>query len=89
MDYEKLSTSILGAIENRPGDIGAYEDLFSLCQAWAETDFTAAHRANKQLKDMCDRMMDKVPMSQVEGFYSLWRRGLLFEAPYDLSLIHI
>lgn len=85
MDYEKLSTSILRAIENRPGDIGAYEDLFSLCQAWAETDFTAAHLANKQLKDMCDRMMDKVPMSQVEGFYSLWRRGLLFEAPYDFD----
>ena len=85
MDYGELSTSILGAIENRPGDIGAYEDLFSLCQAWAETDFTAAHRANKQLKDMCDRMMDKVPMSQVEGFYSLWRRGLLFEAPYDFD----
>jgi predicted phage terminase large subunit-like protein len=85
MDYEKLSASILGAIENRPGDIGAYEDLFSLCQAWAETDFTAAHLANKQLKDMCDRMMDKVPMSQVEGFYSLWRRGLLFEAPYDFD----
>lgn len=85
MDYGKLSTSILGAIERRPGDIGAYEDLFSLCQAWAETDFKAAHRANKQLKDMCDRMMDKVPMSQVEGFYSLWRRGLLFEAPYDFD----
>lgn len=85
MDYGKLSTSILGAIENRPGDIGAYEDLFSLCQAWAETDFTAAHRANKQLKDMCDRMIDKVPMSQVEGFYSLWRRGLLFEAPHDFD----
>lgn len=85
MDYGELSTSILGAIENRPGDIGAYEDLFSLCQAWAETDFTAAHRANKKLKDMCDRMMDKVPMSQVEGFYSLWRRGLLFEAPYDFD----
>lgn len=85
MNYGKLSTSILVAIENRPGDIGAYEDLFSLCQAWAETDFTAAHRANKQLKDMCDRMMDKVPMSQVEGFYSLWRRGLLFEAPYDFD----
>ena len=85
MDYGKLSTSILGAIENRPSDIGAYEDLFSLCQAWAETDFKAAHRTNKQLKDMCDRMMDKVPMSQVEGFYSLWRRGLLFEAPYDFD----
>lgn len=85
MDYGKLSTSILGAIENRPGDIGAYEDLFSLCQAWAETDFKAAHGANKRLKDLCAGMMGKAPVSQVEGFYSLWRRGLLFEAPYDFD----
>lgn len=85
MDYGKLSTSILGAIENRPGDIGAYEDLFSLCQAWAETDFTAAHRANKHLKYLCAEIMGKAPTSQVEGFYSLWRRGLLFEAPYDFD----
>lgn len=85
MDYEKLSTSILGAIENRPGDIGAYEDLFSLCQAWAETDFTAAHRANKHLKYLCAEIMGKAPTSRVEGFYSLWRRGLLFEAPYDFD----
>ena len=85
MDYGKLSTSILGAIENRPGDIGAYEDLFSLCQAWAETDFTAAHGANKRLKDLCAGMMGKASMSQVEGFYSLWRRGLLFEAPHDFD----
>lgn len=85
MDYGKLSTSILAAIENRPGDIGAYEDLFSLCQAWAETDFTAAHRANKHLKYLCAEIMGKAPTSQVEGFYSLWRRGLLFEAPYDFD----
>ena len=76
MDYEKLSTSILGAIENRPGDIGAYEDLFSLCQAWAETDFTAAHRANKHLKYLCAEIMGKAPTSQVDGFYSLWQRGV-------------
>lgn len=85
MDYGKLSTSILGAIENRPGDIGAYEDLFSLCQTWAETDFTAAHRANKHLKYLCAEIMGKAPTSQVGGFYSLWRRGLLFEAPYDFD----
>lgn len=85
MDYEKLSTSILGAIERKPEDIGAYEDLFSLCQAWAETDFKAAHGANKRLKDLCSGMMGKASMSQVDGFYSLWRRGLLFEAPYDFD----
>lgn len=52
MDYGKLSTSILGAIERKPEDIGAYEDLFSACQTWAQEDFKAAHRANKQLLDM-------------------------------------
>ena len=85
MDYKKLSTSILGAIENRPGDIGAYEDLFSLCQDWAETDFTAAHGVNRRLKELCAGMMGKASVSQVEGFYSLWRRGLLFEAPHDFD----
>lgn len=85
MDYGQLSTSILGAIERKPEDIGAYEDLFSLCQDWAETDFKTAHSVNKLLKDRCNRMVQTAPASKVEGFYSLWRRGLLFEAPYDFD----
>lgn len=86
MDYGKLSTSILGAIERKPEDIGAYEDLFSVCQAWAQEDFKAAHRANKRLRDMCSqKMMTTVSMSKVEGFYGQWRRSLLFEAPYDFD----
>lgn len=85
MDYGKLSTSILGAIERKPEDIGAYEDLFSVCQTWAETDFKAAHRANKRLRDMCSQKMTTASMSKVEGFYSQWRRSLLFEAPYDFD----
>lgn len=85
MDYGKLSTSILGAIERKPEDIGAYEDLFSVCQTWAQEDFKAAHRANKQLRDMCSQKMTTVSMSKVEGFYGQWRRSLLFEAPYDFD----
>lgn len=85
MDYGKLSTSILGAIERKPLDIGAYEDLFSLCQDWAETDFKTAHSVNKLLKDRCNSMVQTAPASKVEGFYSLWRRGLLFEAPHDFD----
>ena len=85
MDYGKLSTSILGAIERKPEDIGAYEDLFSLCQDWAETDFKTAHSVNKLLKDKCNSMVQTAPASKVEGFYSLWRRGLLFEAPHDFD----
>ena len=85
MDYGKLSTSILGAIERKPEDIGAYEDLFSVCQTWAQEDFKAAHRANKRLRDMCSQKMTTVSMYKVEGFYSQWRRSLLFEAPYDFD----
>lgn len=85
MDYGKLSTSILGAIERKPLDIGAYEDLFSLCQDWAETDFKTAHSVNKLLKDRCNSMVQTAPAPKVEGFYSLWRRGLLFEAPHDFD----
>lgn len=85
MDYGKLSTSILGAIERKPEDIGAYEDLFSVCQTWAQEDFKAAHRANKRLRDMCSQKMATVSMSKVEGFYGQWRRSLLFEAPYDFD----
>ena len=85
MDYGKLSTSILGAIERKPEDIGAYEDLFSLCQDWAETDFKTAHSVNKLLKDRCNIMVQTAPASKVEGFYRLWRRGLLFEAPHDFD----
>lgn len=85
MDYGKLSTSILGAIERKPEDIGAYEDLFSVCQTWAQEDFKAAHRANKRLRDMCSQKMTTVSMPKVEGFYGQWRRSLLFEAPYDFD----
>lgn len=85
MDYGKLSTSILGAIERKPEDIGAYEDLFSVCQTWAQEDFKTAHMANKQLRDMCSQKMTTVSMPKVEGFYGQWRRSLLFEAPYDFD----
>lgn len=85
MDYGQLSTSIIGAIGEHPLDIEAYEDLFSLCQDWAETDFKTAHSVNKLLKDRCNSMVQTAPSSKVEGFYSLWRRGLLFEAPHDFD----
>lgn len=85
MDYEKLSGAILKTIKKKPEDIGAYEDLFSMCQNWAETDHEAAHKTNKWLKDMSAEAMGKADTKQVEGFYRLWRRSLLFEAPCDFD----
>lgn len=85
MDYEKLSTSILGAMERRPADVSAYEDLLSLCMNWTGEDFAAAHRESKQLRDKCSNMMEKVPPEAIGKFYALWRRCLLFDAPYDFD----
>lgn len=87
MDYEKVSASILGAIERRRTDIEAYRDLFGLCQAWAETDFRAAHGMNKRLRDMCNVEMNRggSGIQTMSAFYEQWRLSLLFEAPHELD----
>lgn len=85
MNYQEISTSILGAMERRPADVSAYEDLLSLCMNWAGEDFAAAHRESKQLRDKCAEMMEKVPAEAIGKFYTLWRRCLLFDAPYDFD----
>ena len=85
MNYQEISTSILGAMERRPSDVSAYEDLLSLCMNWAGNDFAAAHRESKQLRDKCAEMMEKVPAEAIGKFYTLWRRCLLFDAPYDFD----
>ena len=52
MNYEKLSGSIRAVIDHRPGDNGAYSDLFSLCREWETEDFSAAHKVNKGRSSM-------------------------------------
>ena len=87
MDYEKVSASILGAIERRRTDVEAYRDLFGLCQSWAETDFQAAHRMNKRLRDMCNTEMNQngTDILTMSAFHEQWRLSLLFEAPHDFD----
>ena len=87
MDYEKVSASILGAIERRRTDVEAYRDLFGLCQSWAETDFQAAHRMNKRLRDMCNTEMNRngTDILTMSAFHEQWRLSLLFEAPHDFD----
>lgn len=82
MDYEKLAVSIRAAIERRPGDDGAYKDLFALCREWEAENFTAAHRANKELLALS---ADQVRHGGGAKFYEQWRRCLLFEAPHDFD----
>lgn len=82
MNYEKLSGSIRAVIDRRPGDNGAYSDLFSLCREWETEDFSAAHKANKELLALS---ADQVVRGAGAKFYEQWRRCLLFEAPHDFD----
>jgi len=82
MNYEKLSGSIRAVIDRRPGDSGAYSDLFSLCREWETEDFSAAHKVNKELLVLS---ADQVVRGGGAKFYEQWRRCLLFEAPHDFD----
>ena len=82
MNYEKLSGSIQAVIDRRPGDVGAYSDLFSLCREWETENFSAAHKANKELLALS---ADQVVRGGGAKFYEQWRRCLLFEAPHDFD----
>lgn len=82
MNYEKLSGSIRAVIDRRPGDNGAYSDLFSLCREWETADFSAAHKVNKELLALS---ADQVVRGGGVKFYEQWRRCLLFEAPHDFD----
>lgn len=82
MNYEKLSGSIRAVIDRRPGDSGAYSDLFSLCREWETENFSAAHKVNKELLALS---ADQVVRGGGAKFYEQWRRCLLFEAPHDFD----
>ena len=82
MNYEKLSGSIRAVIDRRPGDVGAYSDLFSLCREWETENFSAAHKAIKELLALS---ADQVVRGGGAKFYEQWRRCLLFEAPHDFD----
>lgn len=82
MNYEKLSGSIRAVIDRRPGDNGAYSDLFSLCREWETEDFSAAHEVNKELLALS---ANRVVRGGGAKFYEQWRRCLLFEAPHDFD----
>ena len=84
MDYAKIALSIKAAIDRRPADKGAYDDLFSLCRGWEAEDFAAAHALNKELIGMCAAQI-RNGGKEAAHFYEIWRKGLLFEAPHNFD----
>lgn len=85
MDYKRIADSIGSAIERRPTDIAAYNDLFSLLRSWEEQDFKEAHGRNKLLLNACAEKLRDVSGKELEQFYGQWRKCLLFEAPHDFD----
>lgn len=84
VNYDKIALSIKAAIDRRPADKGAYDDLFSLCRGWEAEDFAAAHALNKELIGMCAAQIRNGGKEAVH-FYEIWRKGLLFEAPHNFD----
>ena len=84
MDYGKLAATIRAKIEAAPRNIGAYNDLFSLCRSWEDEDHAAAHGENKRILQECRKKIKTCPQA-ADKFYEQWRKCLLFEAPYDFD----
>ena len=84
VNYDKIALSIKAAIDRRPADKGAYDDLFSLCRGWEAEDFAAAHALNKELIGMCAAQI-RNGGKEAAHFYEIWRKGLLFEAPHNFD----
>lgn len=83
MDNEKLISKIFFEIQKDPSDYRAYEDVFSLCRSIEEPDFKLAHDTNAELRSY---IIKALPRSvEVEKFFDLYKRTLLFDAPHYLD----
>lgn len=85
MNYTGLRNAIIAAMENNPSDIAPYEDLFSLCRNWEQTDFKSAHRTSKQLQALSIDQLRRCAPKNAEFFYTMYRKTLLFDAPHDFD----
>jgi predicted phage terminase large subunit-like protein len=86
---DKLVHKIFAKIKKTPLDITAYEDLFALCRNIEPEDFALAHSTNEELRKLVTKAIKK--RSNVEGFFELYKKTLLFDAPYffDPYLLYI
>ena len=86
MDFNALCKSINNAIERKPDDFTAYNDLFDACREWAKEDFDPAHKENHALRGLVAeavrRLAYKEEFNQAEIFNDLLFRSLLFGAPH-------
>lgn len=86
MNYIALKGRIEQAIQSRPLDIEAYNDLFDLCREYEKVDFTVAHEWNRAMRTQVGYGLrlaaEKPDFTMAERFNDLLFRSLLFDAPH-------
>lgn len=78
-----LISKICQKIKKTPADITAYEDMFSLCRNIESEDFKLAHETNEKLRKYISQAIKN--RKNVEGFFELYKKTLLFDAPYNFD----
>lgn len=91
MQNEQLAKAILKAIEKRPNDPGAYEDLLSLARDIEKEELAQAHELSVKLREAAGRALRSCPGDVVEKIYGIWRKSLLFDAPhlFDAYMLYV
>ena len=86
MDYLKMKTNIEKAIERKPLDFSAYNDLFDICREYEKEDFTVAHAWNHDLRGKNSYGLQAAITAKdyllAERFDDLLFRSLLMGAPH-------
>lgn len=86
MDFEKLKKGIDRAIERKPGDFEAYNDMFGLCREYEKENFTTAHDWNHTLRSEVGLALraavERGEFKEAEKFNDLLFRSLLLGAPH-------
>ena len=79
MDYHAL---VKAALARDLSDWGAAADAFEAVRLLEETDFEAAHQANKTIRSLSAKY---AASTGSPDFYTLNKKTLLFDAPYDFD----
>ena len=80
---EKLIPKIEHKIKKAPLEYQAYRDLFDVCREIEKDNHKKAHDTNEWLRGRLTSAMRRVAF--VEPFFQLYKRSLLFDAPYKFE----
>lgn len=85
MDYKKLISKIFQKIKKSPRSFEAYNDLFTICRSMESENHKIAHDTNAELRRYIVKGLKKCQGEDVENFYALYKKSLLFDAPHNFD----